>query len=375
MPFYFPIRWNFNAAERQRTAARLLALRRQIRGEIPPRTADDTLLLATWNIRDFDSNKFGHGPRLKESFFYIAEIIAAFDLVAVQEVNEDLSALKTVMRILGPDWDYIATDKAEGSAGNQERMVFVYDTRKVRFRKIAGEVVLSQARLLAGERQFARTPYLVAFQSGWFVFMICTVHIYYGDDSGAKMARRIEEINAITRLLSQRADDEAANYILLGDFNIVSPEHQTMQALKKHGFIIPEDLSRLPSNVSQDKHYDQIAFKAREGQVQFGGHAGVFNLYKSVLRAEDQDVYVGHMQEAGKLELDDEGRPRDNAGNTDYYLNTWRTFQMSDHLPMWIELKIDFSEQYLRDLLTPSFAVRPAHPLSFSMPELDESEQ
>ena len=26
---------------------------------------------------------------------------------------------------------------------------------------------------------------------------------------------------------------------------------------------------------------------------------------------------------------------------------TWRTHQMSDHLPMWIELHIDFSDAYL----------------------------
>lgn len=372
MPYYFPLRWNFDPQESQRTAQNLLTLREQIRGEIPPRTVDDTLLLATWNIRDFDSNKFGHGPRLKESFFYIAEIISAFDLVAVQEVNEDLSALKTVMRILGSDWDYIATDSTEGRSGNRERMVFVYDTRKVRFQKIAGEVVLPMSRLIRGERQFARTPFLVAFQSGWFVFMICTVHIYYGAESGDKLARRIEEIDAIARLLSQRANDEAANYIILGDFNIVSADHETMQALKGQGFIVPEGLSKLPSNMRLDKHYDQIAFKAREGQLQFGGRAGVFNLYNSVFREEDKDVYFEHMKKLDELEMGADGRPTDTEHNASYYLDTWRTFQMSDHLPMWVELRIDFSEQYLRNLLVPSFGIQPVHPLSFSMPELEE---
>ncbi|MFQ5858154.1 MAG: endonuclease/exonuclease/phosphatase family protein [Anaerolineae bacterium] len=372
MPFYFPLRWNFNAEDSQRTANRLLTLRQQIRDEIPPRTVEDTLLLATWNIRDFDSNKFGHGPRLKESFFYIAEIIAAFDLVALQEVNEDLSALKTVMRILGSDWDYIATDKTAGRAGNQERMVFVYDTRKVRFQNIAGEIVLPMSQLVEGEKQFARTPFLVSFQSGWFRFMLCTVHVYYGGTSGEKLARRIEEIDTIANVLSHRADDESANYVILGDFNIVSPEHQTMQALKKHDFIVPDGLSNVPSNMRLDKHYDQIAFKARAGQVQFGGRAGVFNLYRSVFREEDKGMYLERMSNVDELELGEDGRPRDTENNTNYYLNTWRTFQMSDHLPMWVELRIDFSEQYLRNLVTPSFGPPSVHPLSFSMPELDD---
>ncbi len=34
-----------------------------------------------------------------------------------------------------------------------------------------------------------------------------------------------------------------------------------------------------------------------------------------------------------------------------YYTNTWRTFQMSDHYPLWVELKIDFSKDYLKKLV------------------------
>ena len=31
-----------------------------------------------------------------------------------------------------------------------------------------------------------------------------------------------------------------------------------------------------------------------------------------------------------------------------YFSGRWRTFEMSDHLPFWVELKIDFSDQYLK---------------------------
>jgi len=34
----------------------------------------------------------------------------------------------------------------------------------------------------------------------------------------------------------------------------------------------------------------------------------------------------------------------------DYFRKTWRTVQMSGHLPLWVELKVDFSGQYLEDL-------------------------
>jgi hypothetical protein len=117
------------------------------------RKSDGSLLLATWNIRDFDSNKFGFGPRLPETFYYIAEIISCFDLVAVQEVNRDLSAFERVTAILGREWDYIATDATFGPSGNDERMAFLYNTEKIWFRKVAGEIVLPEGQLVVSPKK------------------------------------------------------------------------------------------------------------------------------------------------------------------------------------------------------------------------------
>jgi hypothetical protein len=41
-----------------------------------------------------------------------------------------------------------------------------------------------------------------------------------------------------------------------------------------------------------------------------------------------------------------QGKQRNARERTRYY-NDWRTFQMSDHLPLWIELQIDFGKEYL----------------------------
>ena len=87
--------------------------------------------LSLWNIRDCD--KPAYGKRLEELIYYIAEIIDHFDLVAVQEVYKDLEGLERVMQVLGSHWKYICTDETEGKAGNDERMAFLYDSRKVNF--------------------------------------------------------------------------------------------------------------------------------------------------------------------------------------------------------------------------------------------------
>lgn len=355
-------------SERKRIADKLLDIKKELKKQgVPDRNVSETLLLGSFNIRDFDSNKFGHGKRLAESYYYLAEMIAAFDLVALQEINENLAGLKKLMKHLGGNWDYIATD----TSGNKERMVFVYDRNKVWFRNIAGEIVLPHKKLkreefeafaksvegldnkefarLASERdalnpnrQFDRTPFIVSFQSGWFKFKICTVHIYYGATSGIKLERRQREIREVAKFLKKRADkDSKEHYILLGDFNIVSPEHETMEALTKNGFTVPEELQA--ANVKETMYYDQIAFRLKNEEL-MPKSANVFTFFKTVFKNNEFETYKPYIKEVSSKaqNLSDEEMEK-------YYKNEWRTFQISDHKLMWVELKINFSEDYLKD--------------------------
>jgi exonuclease III len=330
-----------NLTEKNRIAEKLLLLRAQLDRQVPAKTATDTLLLATWNIRDFGDN------RSLESLHYIAEIVSRFDLVAVQEVLSNMAGLQKLVSLLGNNWDYIVTDCTEGSAGGNERMAFIFDKSKVFFRKMAGEVVVPADSLVSQKLQFARSPYSVAFQAGWFRFILTTVHIYYGT-SAKNNPRRVDEIAKIADFINKRAKQENESYILLGDFNILNTSDQTMNALEKHDFYIPESIREHPSDLWKTKHYDQIAFKLKmdpqmivfsEGDQS----AGAFNFTESVYSPQDLDVYAPYFDQKntkGKTALQIEK----------YYLNTWRTFQMSDHLPLWIELKIDFSNQFLEKI-------------------------
>ena len=342
MPFYKDLK-KLKKSEREFICNKLLQLRSNLDKSIPQKTVSENLLLATWNIREFATKNKG-GERLEESYYYIAEIIARFDLVAVQEVRADLYALEKVMHLLGKQWAYIATDTVEGESGNNERLAFLYDKSKVNFTGIAGEIVLDNTKPLDG-LQFARTPFTVGFQAGWFKFMITTVHIYYGTDTGAKLQRRIKEIATVVDALDKRVKADANNtYIVLGDFNIISPEHKTMEALKSKKFLVPEELQKLPSNFKQDKHYDQMAFKTQSGHLEFakgGNNAGVFNYYQTVFSNDDFAHYK--KQIPGKA-TSDEGLKKAYA--------EWKTYQLSDHLPMWIQLKVDFSNTYLEGLKT-----------------------
>ncbi len=445
---------------KQRAAQKIKELRAALQGHIdaaalpeaipPPSDRSKFVRLATWNLREFDSPSYGY--RSLEAKAYIAEIISHFDLVALQEIRRDLGALEDVKGLLGPEWDYVATDVTEGSSGNKERMAFLFNRDKVMFKNVAGELTLPRGQkvtdpfgdrfrveggarldlpsgqtltspsglrtdtlasgqtkieeeveipipdgarlelpagsslrfaknarvpitpedgieieatssptlpeaaeivlppnsLLGGPQQFARTPFIASFQAGWLKINLATVHIYYGQGS-AGMARRTEEIQRLTTLLADRArsdsDSDADSYfIALGDFNIVGPGHATMAALTSNDFMIPGPLQNIPgSNVKQDKFYDQIAIwtgKPRRRKTYtriLSYRAGVFDFFDVVYRTDEEQAYRPFMRKPGT--------------NKDYAsYSRWRTYQMSDHLPMWVELHIDFTQEYLETI-------------------------
>lgn len=361
---YFKLRTEFKGEERGRIVTNLERLREQLDRDIPEKDTEENLLLATWNVRDLGKrNRRGYGPRLKETHYYLAEVLSRFDFVAVQEVNE-LPEWERIVDILGPDWDYLATDVSHDQlGGNGERLTYVFDRRKVKFCKIAGEIVLppdlliSKAELeIQGEKvlagkQFRRSPFMASFQSGWFKFDICTVHLYYGEASGPKLQERIDEIRSVARYLGEVADislrKELRALILLGDFNIVHPEHETMKALVDNGFAIPKTLVR-PTNINRTKYYDQIAFKADPAILDHvdsaqAKNSGVFEIFESIFRDEDLEQYAQAAAGTSK------GKNKQGEALAAYYAD-WKTYQLSDHKPMWVRLKTNDSQTYLERL-------------------------
>ncbi len=327
-------------SERKRTIDHLVDLRAQLDKEIPGKTAEKALLLATWNIRQFTDN------RQKESYMYIAEILSRFDLIAIQEVKDKMKGLEEVKSILGKNWAYIATDVTEGKSGNGERIAFLYDTNKVTFKGIAGEIVLPSDNELIQGMQFARTPFCATFQAGWFKFYLTTVHIFYGKGKDEDNIRRQKEIKAIGTFLADRAKREEASYIVLGDFNIPGVGDDYMNALESTGFTIPDPIKKHPTNFGKEvKHYDQIAFKLNleEGIkiLDDDVKSGAFNFVKSIYKESDYEEYIDVMP------LNDDGVRRTGDAAKKYFKQYYRINEISDHKPLWMELKVDFSSQYI----------------------------
>lgn len=304
---------------------RLIALREGLKEKIPGKHLEGNLIIGSWNIRDFGGKRLNPEPRLPESYYYIAEIISNFDILAVQEVNENLADFERIMRLLGNNYDYLVTDVAEVEGGNHDRIAFVFDKRKVSFKNVAGEIVLPERDKVL----FARTPFVVSFQSGWFKFDLCSSHLFYGETSGPKYERRVNEIKALSGFMAKRAKTTGANTFILGDFNVEGPGTDTWDALHNSKFTIPEPLISIRTNIGETKHYDQIAFHSTRKEVHLDAENGTgvagekFNFFDYVFRDKDEKEYrtADRTKELGK-ESDKKG------------YRTWSTWQISDHFPI-----------------------------------------
>lgn len=258
--------------------AELAELRSMLDEDIPAKMLDKNILLATWNIRAFGSltekwkSEANDSPKRDlHSLRCIAEIISRFDVVALQEVRSNIKSLRHMLKFLGPDWGLILTDVTKGAPGNDERLAFLFDSRKVRFSGLACELVvpreqLNKIDLYALDKQFARTPYAASFLSAGKTFILVTLHVIFGKEA----EDRVPELKAIAEWLAEWANDINAwghNLIALGDFNIDRKGDELYDAFTSTGLSIPDDLNHVPRTIFSDpdkpdlgKFYDQIAW-------------------------------------------------------------------------------------------------------------------
>lgn len=394
MSQYWKLRTIKNPKHRAHVSERLRALRLQLKEEITDKTHENDLRLATWNLMHFGDG--GGYWRDTDALLYISEIIDHFDLVALQEINENTEQLEQLLKhYLGAEWDYIVTDTTGGNLGNKERMAFVFRKEKVRFSRLSGEIILPDGQTIVGSadlekpddqlkthHQFARSPFVVGFESGWFKFKLCTVHIYFGSPKKKRanqtkeeykaykksfMTLRKTEIRELAKFLSKRQKNErrkelkrlkekswdtnqsSSNYILLGDFNIISPEHETMQALKDNGFDIPEGMEELSTNLGKQKrHYDQIAHRLGDKRIKHG-ISGCIDFRKSIFRDVDADHYINVVKHKNIKKYNKNGDKTVEKLRT-YFKRSLRKHQVSDHLPLWSSFKTDLADNYLEQI-------------------------
>lgn len=281
---------------------------------IPERT-EDNLLLATWNL-----TAFGEHDRALWHLGLMAEIIEPFDVVAVQEIGEDLTHIEVLLGNLGGSWHALYT----GVEGDGERLGFLYNADRVMPDGLATELrvhTTSRRRLVVGgvEEEFEelhRDPFVVHFVAGQFELELTMMNVHlYRTSSGL----RRQEAIALARWARGRVDAEhppCGDVVVLGDFNLsrLFPGDAAHQQLVELGMMVPDHGSHVVrTNYAKDRHYDALAFFPARTADGFTGTLGVFDFDNVVfpdLYAEDPVSFYKYLR-----------------------------YCLSDHRPLWVEIQ------------------------------------
>jgi hypothetical protein len=325
------------------TVEDIVRLRRRLdNANIPPRRTDHNIILGTWNLRAFSDvfPSWGENPdspkRNWRAMAVIAEIVRRFDVVAIQEVKRNTTAIRLLLDgFLGPDWGVLMSDVTAGDAGNSERLAFVYDRRRLIPSGLAGEIVLPPSPAGDPMVQFDRTPYIVGFRAAEERFALLTAHIRYGDipeDRIPELRNLASFTAAEIRDRSRLKGAEEVNLIVLGDFNIDERTGNPLfDAFVETGLVVPEAIRTQKTTYGTTaKYYDQIAwFMGEDFNLLYAGRAGVIDFVRAVF----PELTPQQM-----------------------------SYRVSDHFPLWVEFLTDRSVEAMASVL----GVNPDMPDPFS---------
>ncbi|MBB3213296.1 endonuclease/exonuclease/phosphatase family metal-dependent hydrolase [Herbaspirillum sp. Sphag1AN] len=283
--------------------------------DISPSQLDESFNLATWNIREF-----GKTSRSVAAIHYIAEILGQFDLIAVGELRDDLRDLARVLQILGPYWKAVYSDAVMDPGGNRERIAYIYDKRQISFNGMASAAYSPRTKKgteWIPDSTWWRPPYIASFKSGNFDFVVLSTHIRWGE----KESGRTEELSNLAKWVDDKVklikkggkSWTHRDIFVMGDFNIPSRRSPLFDAITSRGLQIPNALlhQAFGSNLEKNKWYDQI--------LHLPGYPDNFSNKGGVL-----DFYCG-----------------DHTPLFDKLTKQQFTYQISDHLPLWIQVNTD----------------------------------
>jgi hypothetical protein len=304
----------------------LKALKERIEAaNIPSSKLDESFILATWNIREL-----GKQARTQAAIHYVAEVLGQFDLISVVELRDNLRDLARVMEVLGPYWGAVYSDAVLDAGGNRERVAFLFDKRMIAFNSMASAVFARRTKKgteWIPDFNWWRPPYMASFRAGNFDFAVVTTHIRWGDDE----AGRIPELQALADWVGERADLlkkgrtswSEPDIFVTGDFNVPSRKSRLFEAITSRGLKVPTALLKdeFGTNLEKDKRYDQILHLPHYPE-NFTNRGGVLDFYAGNHRALFPDL------------------------SKDKF-----TYQMSDHLPLWIEVSTDIDVRQLDQVI------------------------
>lgn len=236
-----------------------------------PERRPDSIVIGTFNIRKLGAV----AKRSAQSWQFLRNVIAQFDLIAIQEIMDDLSGLEHVLELLGDEFGMVVSDitgATPGRRGNAERLGYLFNWKRVNRTALASDITYDRSeisntlydnrsayglawddhsrkfgawehdaklRRTIGKRAkakpslvlprfltFIRQPHCVSFRipgadgAAPYEFLVVNAHLLYGTNK----QERKWEFMALLEWLALRAKQAAKlyhpNLLLLGDCNL-----------------------------------------------------------------------------------------------------------------------------------------------------------
>lgn len=251
----------------------------------------DAIRVATFNIQVFGVSKLGKPNVMK----VLAQTVRQFDVVAIQEIrSKDTSVLPRFVDMINSDGsEYAFTIGPRlGRTSSKEQYAFVYNLRTIEL--IAGSTFTVQDP----QDLLHREPYVARFrvrgpptdQATTFTL----INIHTDPDEVGSEINALDDVLAIVRE-SQTDEDDV---LLLGDLNANERKFGELGLVPNLNWVVRDQ----PTNTRLNKTYDNILFDEVR-TTEFTGAAGVLNLMEH------------------------------------FNLTTAEALQVSDHMPVWMELR------------------------------------
>jgi endonuclease/exonuclease/phosphatase family metal-dependent hydrolase len=271
------------------------------RAQSVPARAQETLLIASFNIQVFGESKMNDRWVMER----LAEVIRRFDIVAIQEVRSTnqtlLPTLVNYVNALGGRYDYLLGPRL-GRTVSKEQYAYVYDAARVLTCKDCSYTLNDDIDLLHREPLIARFVARTSLTNRPWTFSLVNLHT----DPDEAIAE-VEAMGSILReirnyeFMAGQEDD----VILLGDFNAAPAKMRSLQTLAGMRPLVVNQTT----NVKETQLYDNILIEP-VANAEFTGLFGVLSL---------RDFFGITMDDALKL---------------------------SDHNPVWAEFLVEERSSY-----------------------------
>lgn len=112
-----------------------------------PEHRDDSVVIATFNIRKLGTAK----NRPRQAWDFLCRVCARFDLLAIQEVLDNLEGLNKLKDLLGEDYGMVASDTTgtfPGDRGLSERLAFLFNWKRVERGEVASDISYDRSKVV-----------------------------------------------------------------------------------------------------------------------------------------------------------------------------------------------------------------------------------